>query len=504
MSEQVLVALDQGTSSTRAIVFDKSNLLPLHIAQRELTQHYPDDGYVEHDLEEIWAHTKEVLAEAGSWVKANNFNVAALGITNQRETIALWDKETGKPIHKAIVWQDRRTADYCEKLKQDGVFELVNSKTGLLLDPYFSASKLRWLLDHTGSYTRNLAEQGTLLAGTIDSFLLWRLTEKQVHATDVTNASRTQLCALDSLDWDDELLKLHDIPRACLPKIMDNVDDFGVTDALNLGKKIPIGGIAGDQQSAAIGQACLSKGATKVTFGTGCFVIVQGDDKPIIPGNGLLGTVGYRVNDRVAYAIEGSIFIAGMAVKWLRDQLKLIETAAQSEKIAASQELSEHLYLVPAFTGLGAPYWNPNARAAIVGMTLDTTSDQIVQATLASIVYSTYDLNAAFTKEGIAPSQLNLDGGMAVNNWFAQLLADVNDVAVCRPKCIETTAIGAAFLAGVHAGLYADIEEISNLRVVDNNFYPTWDKEKRERMLAGWARAVDTVIHNAKSINPTN
>lgn len=493
MTTKMLIAIDQGTTSTRAIVFS-TELEPLHISQKEFTQHYPADGWVEHDLEEIWADVQYVLKEAGDWVAANAGEVACVGITNQRETICLWDKATGKPLHRAIVWQDRRTAARCEQLKQEGKLELVNSKTGLLLDPYFSATKLSWLLENAGDGLHERAAKGEILAGTIDTFLIWRLTNGQVFATDVTNASRTQLCELTSMDWDDELLELHNVPRACLPEIRDNAADFGTT-TIN-GTAVLIGGVAGDQQAAAIGQACLEVGTTKSTYGTGCFVIVQGGTSMLKPGNGLLGTIGYRVGERKSYAIEGSIFVAGAAVKWLRDKVGLLETAAESEELAKNAPES-NVFLVPAFTGLGAPHWNPEARAALVGMTLDTDKATIVRATLASIAYATADLTAALAKEGVTPTQVNIDGGMSANNWFAQLLADANNVKVSRPTCTETTAMGAAFLAGLQAGVYSSLEDISKLRQQDQGFSPQWSDEQRNSTLAAWQKAVQTTLQHA-------
>lgn len=491
----MLVALDQGTTSTRAIVFDVQRLTPLFVSQREFTQHYPQDGWVEHDLEEIWTDVQFVLGEARAWIAANGGTALALGITNQRETIALWERDSGKPLHNAIVWQDRRTAARCEQLREEGHLELINKKTGLLLDPYFSATKLAWLLDHAGTDLRGRAERGEILAGTIDTFLIWRLTAGKVFATDVTNASRTQLCELQSMSWDDELLALHNVPRACLPEIRDNAADFGTTALL--GDEVPIGGVAGDQQSAALGQACLSTGATKATYGTGCFVIVQGGTEVLRPGNGLLGTVGFRVGDRHAYAVEGSIFVAGAAVKWLRDQLGFFAAAFDSEELAQSAPEDNKLFLVPAFTGLGAPHWNPAARATLVGMTLDTDRAAVTRATLASIAYSTADLTTALALEGSAPSSVSIDGGMAANNWFAQYLADTIDLPVSRPLCIETTAMGAAFLAGLQAGVYSSLDDIAKLRKEERGFTSQWSPQQRKTALAGWHRAVQTTLNHA-------
>lgn len=496
MSEDMLVALDQGTTSTRAIVYRAADMAPLFIEQSEFEQHYPKDGWVEHDAEVIWSDVVRVLQAAFAHVAANGGNARALGITNQRETVVLWDRETGKPLHRAIVWQDRRTAPRCEELKKMGVADMVRSKTGLLLDPYFSSTKISWLIKETGCLER--AQKGEVLAGTIDAFLVWRLTGGKSFVTDVTNASRTQLFSLAAMDWDDELLELHGVPRACLPTVKDNVDDFGEA-SLPSGEKVAICGVAGDQQSAAIGQACLEQGATKSTYGTGCFVIVQGGDSPLVPGDKLLGTVGYRVGDRIAYAAEGSIFVAGAAIKWLRDKVGLVDDVAKTSEMAAAAR-SSGVYLVPAFTGLGVPHWSAEARGALLGMTLDTDRADLVKAALASIAYSTHDLVEAFAGEGVRPNMVNIDGGMSRNDWFAQHLADVTKVKISRPKDIETTAVGAAFLAGLGAGVYSSLDEIGKLREVDRDFAPQMADDERDGLLAGWQRAVDAVLAHAKGV----
>ena len=495
MSKDMLIALDQGTTSTRAIVYDAANMVPLFAEPHEHPQHYPRDGWVEHDVEDIWTGAMRVLGAAASFASDKGGVIRAIGITNQRETVVLWDKDTGKPLHRAIVWQDRRTAPRCEELRKMGVADMVRSRSGLLLDPYFSATKIAWLLKECACEER--AARGEVLAGTIDSFLIWRLTGGRKFLTDVTNASRTQLFSLEGMDWDEELLELHGVPRACLPKVMDCADDFGETE-MQGGAKVPIRGVAGDQQAAAIGQACLAEGSTKSTYGTGCFMIVQGTDRPIIPGGGLLGTVGYRVGDRTAYAVEGSIFVAGAAVKWLRDSLGLLEDAAQSADVAASAATAGEVYMVPAFTGLGAPHWSAEARGALVGMTLDTDKAVLVRATLESVAYSTNDLLEAFADQGARPGMLNIDGGMSRNDWFAQRLADVTNLRISRPRDIESTASGAAFLAGLSAGLYSSLDEIGSLRAIESTYPPSMADEERDRLVAGWRRAVETVLAHAK------
>lgn len=490
MGKKYIIALDQGTTSTRAIAFAADTLAPEHISRYELPQHYPQEGWVEHDAADIWRDAQRVLREAADYCTAQGGQAVALGITNQRETVVLWDKETGKPLHRAIVWQDRRTADRCAELERDGALELVRNKTGLVLDPYFSATKIAWLLRETNSMEQ--AEQGKVLAGTIDAYLVWMLTGGKVFASDVTNASRTQLLDLASMAWDDELLKLHGVPRACLPEVKDNAADYGVAEIGDL--RIPIGGIAGDQQAAAIGQNCLEPGEAKSTYGTGCFVIVQGGAEPLIPGSGLLGTVGYRVGGRSAYAVEGSIFVAGAAVQWLRDKMGVIDNAAATAELAAQAPADAQVYLVPAFIGLGAPHWNPAARGTIVGMTLDTDRATLAHATLASVAYQSHDLLEAYRAEGLAPQAVRIDGGMAANDWFAQYLADVLDQEVSRPSHIETTAAGAAFLAGLQAGEYGSMAEMGKLRIEGRSFTPALAAEARAQRLKRWSRAVQAAL----------
>ena len=455
-----VLAVDQGTTSTRAMLFDRDARM-VSMAQRELPQHYPQSGWVEHDAEDIWRDTLAVLREAiaGSAVPLDR--IAAIGLTNQRETVVVWDRSTGEPIHRAIVWQDRRTADLCASLKAEGTEEEVRAKTGLLLDPYFSATKLAWLLDNVAG-ARGSAERGELAFGTIDSFLLWRLTCGEVHATDVTNASRTLLYDIHAQRWDADLCRLFRIPEALLPEVRDNSGLIGVTAAGLLDRQIPIGGMAGDQQAALIGQACFDPGMVKSTYGTGCFLLLNTGETAVRSANRLLTTPAYRLDGRTAYAVEGSIFVAGAAVKWLRDCLGILSSAAESEHVATRVADSHGVYMVPAFVGLGAPHWDPDARAAVHGLTLDATSAHLVRAALEAVAYQTFDLLRAMKADGCtAPIALRIDGGMAGNGWLCQFLADILDCRVDRPSNLETTALGAAFLAGLATGVWSDLDEVS-------------------------------------------
>ena len=496
MSKDMLIALDQGTTSTRAIVYDAANLTPLFASQHEFAQHYPRDGWVEHDVGDIWKDAKRVLGDATGYASGNGGKVRALGITNQRETVVLWEKEGGKPLGRAIVWQDRRTAPRCEELKKMGLEEKIRGKTGLVVDPYFSATKLSWLLNETESLEK--AKRGEVLAGTIDAFLVWRLTGGKRFATDVTNASRTQLFSLADMGWDEELLELHNVPLACLPKVQDCSGDFGEADLGEAGK-VPILGVAGDQQAAAIGQACLGPGDGKSTYGTGCFMIVQGASDPIVPEGGLLGTVGYKVGDRTSYAVEGSIFVAGAIMRWLRDKVGLLDDAAASEKMSADAARDDGTYFVPAFTGLGAPYWNPDARGAVLGMSLDTGRNDIVRAALSSIAFSTHDLVESFASQRVRPSMINIDGGMSRNDWFAQRLSDMTSLEITRPRDTETTAAGAAYLAGLGAGMYSSLDDIAELRDIDRAFSPSMAEEQRRGLLSGWHSAIDAALSHARN-----
>ncbi|MDF2444846.1 MAG: glycerol kinase [Moraxellaceae bacterium] len=492
MSATHLLAIDQGTTSTRAIIFDASgHAVASH--QIEFRQHYPADGWVEHDALEIWWTVESVCREAMRKADMKAGDIAAIGITNQRETTVLWDRATGTPLHHAIVWQDRRTASVCEKLKKEGHEALVQEKTGLLLDPYFSATKLSWLLDNVEG-ARARAEQGELAFGTIDTWLLWKLTGGQSHATDATNASRTLLFNIIEQQWDDELLQLFRIPRALLPGVKDSSADFGRTAPDFLGAPILVGGMAGDQQAALIGQACFTPGMVKSTYGTGCFMVLNTGSKLVRSRNRLLSTVAYRLKGETTYAIEGSIFVAGATIQWLRDGLKLIAKASETESIAERTGDTHGVYLVPAFTGLGAPYWDPHARGAIFGLTRDTGIDEIVTAGLQSVCYQTRDLMEAMRRDGAdAVRTLRIDGGMVVNNWVSQRLADIIGVPVDRPTVTETTALGAVYLAGLQVGLFGSLAEIAQLWRCEREFAPAMDGECREKLYEGWLDAVRRV-----------
>ncbi|MDH4653979.1 glycerol kinase GlpK [Pseudomonas sp. JS3066] len=493
---QYLLAIDQGTTSSRAIVFSAQGL-PVARAQQEFKQYFPKDGWVEHDGEEIWLTTLKVCREAIEQSGLNPVEIAAIGITNQRETTLVWDAKTGTPIHPAIVWQDRRTADYCSALKAAGHEADVANRTGLLIDPYFSATKLRWVLENVPG-ARERAERGELRFGTVDCFLLWRLTGGKVHRTDATNASRTLLFNIHSQQWDAELLRLFDIPTSLLPEVLDCAAEFGDTDAALLGASIPVRGMAGDQQAALIGQACFQPGMVKSTYGTGCFMIQNTGDQPVVSRNRLLTTVGYRLNGKVSYAVEGSIFVAGAAVQWLRDGIKLISHARDTEALAEQTGDACGVYLVPAFTGLGAPYWDPRARGAIFGLTRDTGIKEIVTAGLQSVCYQTRDLLEAMAQDGAAaPSALRVDGGMVENNWVMQFLSDILGVPVERPEVTETTALGVAYLAGLQAGLYRDLDEVASHWHRQQRFVPRMADEHRKKLYDGWLDAVQRVRSGA-------
>lgn len=486
-----LLSIDQGTTSSRALLFnDKSQ----HIAtsQQEFKQYFPADGWVEHDPEDIWSTTLETCKEVLKSVGGDLTQVAGVGITNQRETTLVWNKNTGQPVYKAIVWQDRRTAEFCETLKAAGHEELVSSKTGLLIDPYFSASKIRWIIENVEG-AKAQAEQGELLFGTVDCFLLWRLTGGKVHATDATNASRTSLFNIHTQQWDQQLLELFNIPASMLPEVKDSSDDYGVTDAALLGAEMPIYGMIGDQQAALVGQACFSKGMVKSTYGTGCFMIVNTGAEPLQSHNRLLTTVGYRLNGQTTYALEGSIFVAGAAVQWLRDGIKLIKHASETADMAKQVGYHNPVYLVPAFTGLGAPYWDPNARGALFGLTRDTGIEEIVTAGLQSVCYQTRDLLHAMEKDGAEVATLRVDGGMVVNDWVVQFLSDLLQVPVDRPEVVETTALGAAYMAALKAGIYKDLDEIAELWHLEHRFEPAIESSQSDDLYDGWLDAVSRV-----------
>ena len=482
MAEAGILAIDQGTTSTRAILFDLAGR-PLATAQRELVQHYPGDGWVEHDAEDIW---RDTLAVARQALAAGD--AAAIGVTNQRETVVVWDRATGAPIHRAVVWQDRRTADVCARLRAEGHEALVQGRTGLVLDPYFSATKLAWVLDHVEG-ARAAAAQGRLAAGTIDSFLLWRLTGGAVHATDAANASRTALFDIHRQCWDEELLRLFRVPAGLLPEVRDNAGVFGVTAPGVFGRSMAISGMAGDQQAALVGQGCLQAGMMKSTYGTGCFALCHTGGVAVASSHRMLTTVATRLDGRVSYAVEGAIFVAGAAVKWLRDGLGVIGAAGDTARLAASVPDSHGVYLVPGFVGLGAPHWDPAARGLVCGLTLDSTGAHLARAALESVAFQTLDLVGAMAADtGAGPVALRVDGGMTANDWMCQFLADVLEVAVERPAVLETTAWGAALLAGVGAGLLPGLDAVG--WSAERRFEPRMDGAVRARMVDGWHSAL--------------
>ncbi len=491
MADHVL-AIDQGTTSTRAILFDAGGHERAR-AQEELTQHYPAPGWVEHDPEEIWAATLAVTRAAIERAGVGAAGIAGIGITNQRETTVLWDRTTGRPVANAIVWQDRRTADRCLQLAADGAAAMVQDRTGLLLDPYFSATKIAWLLDQVDGL-RARAENGEIAFGTIDCFLLWRLTGGRVHATDATNAARTLLFDIHRNQWDDELLRLFGVPRALLPEVHDCAHEFGTTDASLFGAPIAVRGMAGDQQAATIGQACVRPGMIKSTYGTGCFMLLNTGDRPVVSRNRLLTTIAYRLDGKTTYALEGSIFVAGAAVQWLRDGLRLIASAGETARLADAAAPERSVYLVPAFTGLGAPYWDADARGAILGLTRDTGIADIVRAALEAVCFQTRDLLEAMTADGAAePTNLRVDGGMTANDWAMQFLADMLTVPVERPAVTETTALGAAALAGIAAGIIPGLDALERFWRLDRRFEPRMEAPERQRRYAGWQDAVRRV-----------
>lgn len=487
-----LLAIDQGTTSSRAILFNREGQVEA-IAQQEFAQHFPDDGWIEHDPEDIWESVVATCREVLDNAQIDATQVAGVGITNQRETTLLWDRLTGKPLYNAIVWQDRRTSERCQTLREDGYTDTVQAKTGLLIDPYFSATKLAWLLENVDG-ARERAERGELAFGTVDSFLIWRLTGGKQHVTDATNASRTALFNIHTQEWDTELLELFDIPANLLPEVKDSSDDFGFVEANWLGAELPIAGVAGDQQAALVGQACFRPGMGKSTYGTGCFMIVNTGEKPSLSRNRLLTTIGYRLNGKPTYAMEGSIFVAGATVQWLRDGLNLFADAAETEALAKETRYGHSVYLVPAFTGLGAPHWDPKARGAIFGLTRDTGIAEIVAAGLQAVCYQTRDLQHCMNDDMDAtPSKLRVDGGMVKNSWLMQFLADMLDVEVDRPTILETTALGAAYLAGLRLGWYQSLDEIEQLWRCERSFMPSMDDATRDKLYQGWLDAVSRV-----------
>lgn len=493
--EQYILAIDQGTTSSRAILFSLDGQLR-HIAQQEFTQYYPDNGWVEHDPAEILASVitscKNVIAKAG----IEPAQLLSVGITNQRETTLVWDKQTGEAIYPAIVWQDRRTANWCQQLKGDqSLSDYVANNTGLLLDPYFSATKLSWILDNVAG-ARQRAQDGELLFGTVDTFLIWHLTGGQSHKTDASNASRTMLFNILQQDWDPRMLASLQIPACMLPEVMDCAAEFGVVKGDILGAEVPIQGVAGDQQAALFGQTCFAPGMAKSTYGTGCFMILNVGEEPLFSKHKLLTTVGYRLHGRVQYALEGSIFMAGATVQWLRDGLQVLSDAAASEAMATRAKTDSGVYLVPAFTGLGAPYWDPDARGAILGMTRDTDLNDIVAAGLKSVCYQTKDLQKAMQQDGVRPTNLRVDGGMANNDWAMAYLADILGGRVDRPVITETTALGVFYLAALQAGVYSSLAELSAHWQCQTSFQPRMSKAERDSDYAGWQEAVRRIRVN--------
>lgn len=487
--ETFILALDQGTTSSRAILFDQSGSIRAS-AQKEFRQFYPQPGWVEHDPMEIWSSQAGVAAEAVTKAGINGKSLAAIGITNQRETTIVWDRESGKPIYNAIVWQDRRTAEYCDQLRADGHAQEIQQKTGLVIDAYFSGTKVKWILDNVEG-ARAKAERGELAFGTVDSWLVWNLTRGELHITDISNASRTMLFNIHTMKWDDELLTLFDIPRSILPEVKESSEVYGHTKTTIFATKVPIAGIAGDQQAALFGQQCIKPGMVKNTYGTGCFMLMNIGDKPVPSKNNLLTTVAWRINGHTQYALEGSIFIAGAVVQWLRDELGLIRTSSEIETLAASVPDSGGVYLVPAFAGLGAPYWNPYARGTMVGITRGTSAAHIARAAQDAIAFQTLDVLSAMNADcGIDIRELRVDGGATVNDTLMQFQSDILQVPVARPKVTETTALGAAYLAGLAVGYWKDIAEISAQWQVETKFVPGMTIEHVKKLTSEWNRAI--------------
>ncbi len=490
-----IMSLDLGTTSCRSILFDKKGQI-CSVAQKEFTQHFPQPGWVEHDAEEIWATQKGLMFEALEKLGVEMSDVAGIGITNQRETTVVWDKVTGRPISKAIVWQCRRTAEYCDELKAQGLADMFREKTGLVLDAYFSGTKLKWILDNVPN-ARKRAEAGELLFGTIDTWIIWKLTNGKVHVTDYSNASRTMLFNINTLEWDEEILKILDIPRKMLPEVKPSSYVYGHTEARIFGEEVPIAGAAGDQQCALFGQTCFAPGEAKNTYGTGGFMLMNTGEKPVASKNGLVTTIAWGVDGKVEYALEGSIFVAGAAIQWLRDQLGLIRDSAESEVLAKAVPDTNGCYMVPAFVGLGAPHWDQYARGAIVGLTRGTNRNHIVRATLESLAYQVTDVLKAMGEDsGIKLGTLAVDGGACANDFLMQFQADIINTKVARPKTIETTAMGAAYLAGLAVGYWQSKDEIKKNRAISCEFVPDMEEAHREKLLDGWKKAVkSTSVH---------
>jgi glycerol kinase len=487
--ETFILALDQGTTSSRALVFDRKGTIR-SLAQKEFTQYFPKPGWVEHDPNEIWSSQVAVAAEAISKLGINGKAIAGIGITNQRETTIVWNRETGKPLCNAIVWQDRRTSGYCDDLKKKGYSDLIREKTGLVIDAYFSGTKIRWILDNIDG-AREQAEKGLLAFGTVDSWLIWKLTQGRTHITDVTNASRTMLFNIHTLTWDEDLLKLMDIPPGMLPDVRDSSEIYDVSNTTFFASKVPIAGIAGDQQAAMFGQMCTEPGMVKNTYGTGCFILMNTGDKPFISKNKLVTTIAWKIGERIDYALEGSIFIGGALVQWLRDELGIISSSSDIESLAASVEDSGEVFFVPAFSGLGAPHWDSYARGLLIGLSRGTSKGHIARAALEGIAYQTMDVLAVMNKDtGVKITELRVDGGAAVNNLLMQFQADILDIPVVRPRVIETTALGAAYLAGLSTGYWSGLEELQEQWKQEKKFSPLMDKVVSLHLKKKWADAV--------------
>ena len=496
--KKYIVALDQGTTSSRAVVMDHDANI-VSVSQREFEQIYPKPGWVEHDPMEIWASQSSTLVEALAKADINSDQIAAIGITNQRETVVVWERETGKPIYNAIVWQCRRTAEICEQLKRDGMEEYIRKATGLVVDPYFSGTKVKWILDHVEG-SRERAKRGELLFGTVDTWLIWKMTQGRVHVTDYTNASRTMLFNIHDLDWDDKMLDALDIPRAMLPEVRKSSEVYGQTNIGGKGgTRIPIAGIAGDQQAALFGQLCVKEGMAKNTYGTGCFMLMNTGEKPVFSKNGLVTTIAWGLEGKVEYALEGSIFVAGSAIQWLRDQLRLVDSAPDSEYFAKKVKDTNGCYVVPAFTGLGAPHWDPYARGAILGLTRGVNKYHVIRATLDSLCYQVNDvLQAMKADSGIELAALKVDGGASANDLLMQIQSDIIQAPVHRPVCVETTAMGAAYLAGLAVGYWTSKEDVIRNWSIDKVFNPEISEEDRNKRVAGWNKAVRCVYGWAK------
>ena len=492
--KEFIISIDAGTTSNRSILFDLRGK-PVFSSQKEFTQYFPKSGWVEHNPEEIWRTTVKTLKDVIQKAKRLNGKILTIGITNQRETTVLWDKKTGKPVYNAIVWQDRRQEDYCKNLRKQNKENMIFNKTGLLIDSYFSGTKIKWILDNIPK-AKQLMNKKQLMFGTIDSFLIWRLTRGSVHATDATNASRTMIFNITTNKWDDAILKILKIKKHILPIVKDCADDYGQTHSSITGKSIPINGVVGDQQSATIGQCCFEPGSLKSTYGTGAFVLLNTGNKKIYSTNRLLTTIAYRIKGKTTYAMEGSIFVAGAGVQWLRDRMKFIKKAPETEKIVNSLKGNNGIYLVPAFTGLGAPYWNANSRGVISGITRDTNPKEIIRATIESVAYQTYDLFEAMKHDGLRPRIVKVDGGMVMNNWFSQFLSDVVNVKVLRPDVQETTAEGAAFMAGLKIGVYKSLKDISKNWHLNRKFSPKMKSINRKKLIKGWSKAIERALLN--------